>query len=104
MKIILSPTEERFKEAGFHRKRTGLNHLALNAQSRQAVDTYVQVVLKENGIPTLYQEGADGNDHYYSVLFEDPDRMKIEVVWAPHYCEKLHWPNTIPSDFDPYAP
>lgn len=102
LKIILSPTQENFKDAGFHRKRIGLNHIALYASSKIEIDSYYAEVLHANGIASLYQNGPEGDDDYYSVLFEDPDRMKIEVVHAPCYCEKGSWPNNIASDFDPY--
>lgn len=101
MKIILSPVNEKFKEAGFHRKRIGLNHIALYAASKESIDRFYQDVMVKNNIPSLYQAGPEGDDVYYSVLMEDPDRMKIEIVYAPRYCDKNSWPNTIPSDFDP---
>lgn len=102
LKIILSPAAAEHRDAGFHRKRIGLNHLALYASSKEEVDTYYQAVMRTNNIPSLYHDGPDGDENYYSVLFEDPDRMKIEVVFAPRYCEKDSWPNNIASDFDPY--
>ena len=102
LKIILCPTLDEHQLAGFHRKRIGLNHLALYATSKEEVDLYYQNVMRNNNILSLYQDGADGDTNYYSVLFEDPDRMKIEVVFAPRYCEKESWPNNIASNFDPY--
>ena len=102
LKLILSPTEERFKEAGFHRKGVGLNHLALYAFSQNEVDSYYKDILVANNISSLYQEGPDGDEEYYSVLFEDPDRMKIEITYSPCYCKKESWPNNIESNFDPY--
>ncbi len=101
LKIILSPTEEKYQSGGFHRKRVGLNHLALSARSKAEVDEFYRTVLKANGIPTLYAEGPTGSEEYYAVYFEDPDRMKIEVVFAPKYCDQAAWPNNIPSNFDP---
>ncbi len=103
LKIILSPTNEKFKNIGFHRKRIGLNHIALYAAHKIEVDNYYAEVLRKNRIASLYQEGPSGDEEYYSVLFEDPDRMKIEVVFAPRYCDESRWPNNIPSDFDPYS-
>lgn len=102
LKLIISPVEEDFKAAGFHRKRIGLNHLAFYAQTKDMVDEYCEQILRANNIKILYQDGPSGDDDYYSVLFEDPDRMKIEVVFAPRYCDKESWPNTIESDFNPY--
>lgn len=103
MKVILCPTEERFKKDGFHRKRVGLNHLAFYAKEKADVDLFYKDILQNNTIPSLYQGRPDGDDEYYSVLFEDPDRMKIEVVYAPNYVKREYWPNTIESDFDPYG-
>ena len=102
LKIILSPVEEKFKQIGFHRKRIGLNHLALYANSQEEVNSFYRNVLQANNIPTLYTEGPDGDEEYYMVLFEDSDRMKIELTYAPCYCNKESWPNNIVSDFDPY--
>lgn len=39
---------------------------------------------------TAYTDGqkrSKGDDEYYSIFFEDPDRMKIEYVYAPNYCD-----------------
>lgn len=102
LKLILSPVSEEYKSAGFHRKRVGLNHIALYADAKEEVDRYYREILQKNGLKSLYHDGPEGDDRYYSVLFEDPDRMKIEVVYAPQYCVKECWPNTIPSSFDPY--
>ncbi len=101
-KLILSPAAASFVEHGFHRKRVGLNHIALYAHSKAEVDSYYDQVLIRNGIASLYQRGPAGDDDYYSVLFEDPDRMKIELVYAPRYCQKDSWPNNLEGDFDPY--
>ena len=103
MKICISPTEEKFRASGFHRKRTGLNHLAFYAESKQAVDQFYEGILLKNGIPCLYGGKPAGDDAYYAVFFEDPDRIKIEVVFAPRYCQPDDWTNQLVSDFDPYV-
>lgn len=100
MKLILSPAEEKFKKDGFHRKRIGLNHLAFQVKEKSEVDAFYKNTMLAYGIASLYQDGPAGDDEYYSVLFEDPDRMKIEVVFAPNYSKKDSWPNNIASDFD----
>jgi len=100
-KIILSPVADNHSSPAFHRKRVGLNHLALKASSRAEVDAFYRDVLLPNQIPTLYSEGATGDDEYYALYFEDPDRVKIELVFAPRYCDPSSWPNNLPNDFDP---
>lgn len=79
--IVFVQTEERFLKPAFHRKRIGLNHLAFHAESREQVD-YVTDLLKERGVSILYTDRHPyaGGDSHYAVFFEDPDRIKVELV------------------------
>ncbi|MFD2445274.1 VOC family protein [Bacillus sp. CGMCC 1.16607] len=82
--IVFVQAEERFLDIPYHRCRVGLNHLAFHASSRKQVDD-MTIKLKENGVHILYTNKhpfAGGNNHY-AVYFEDPDRMKVELV-APN--------------------
>lgn len=101
LKLILCPVDPDHAMKGFHRKRIGLNHLALSAPSKNAVDEFLKNVIQPNGIELLYSEGPSGDANYYALFFEDPDRLKIELVYAPNYCSPAHWPNTLENDFDP---
>lgn len=79
--LVFVQTEERFLDVPYHRSRVGLNHLAFHADSRQHVDDITEK-LKSKGISILYTKKhpfAGGND-YYAVYFEDPDRIKVELV------------------------
>jgi catechol 2,3-dioxygenase-like lactoylglutathione lyase family enzyme len=79
--IVFVQAEERFLDVPYHRSRVGLNHLAFHAESREQVDQITKQ-LKESGVNILYQDKhpyAGGNAHY-AVFFEDPDRIKVEVV------------------------
>ncbi len=79
--IVFVQTEADHLEAGYHRKRTGLNHLAFHAESRAFVDQLTEK-LKAKGVPILYEDRHPyaGGKNYYAVFFEDPDRIKVEVV------------------------
>jgi catechol 2,3-dioxygenase-like lactoylglutathione lyase family enzyme len=103
MKLVLCPAEEEHLHHGYHRKRIGLNHLAFYAPSKKAVDEIYENLHKENKIPALYEGQPAGEDSYYAVFFEDPDRIKIEVVYAPGYCGPEHYTNRLEDNFDPYA-
>lgn len=73
------------RDAGYHRKRIGLNHIAFHAESREAVDTFAQFLDRE-GIPVLYggpKEYPEYRAGYYAVYVEDPDRIKVEVAYIP---------------------
>ena len=79
--IVFVQTDEKYLNPAYHRSRTGLNHLAFYAQSRQQVDDLTRL-LKQKGVRILYEDRhpyAGGNNHY-AVFFEDPDRIKVELV------------------------
>ena len=61
--------------------RTGLNHQAFHADSREHVDR-LTVELRDKHVPVLYphKHPYAGGEDYYAVFFEDPDRIKVEVV------------------------
>jgi catechol 2,3-dioxygenase-like lactoylglutathione lyase family enzyme len=67
-------TEEKYKEPAFHRKRTGLNHLAFTV-SQEKLDA-IKVKLVDQGIELLYEEQKITD----AIFFEDPDRIKIELA------------------------
>ena len=79
--IVFVQTKDRFLSEGYHRGRTGLNHLAFQASSKQQVDSLTKK-LQEKGIKILYnkQHPFAGGDQHYAVFFEDPDRIKVELV------------------------
>ena len=67
----------------FSQQRSGLHHLSFRARSREEVDS-CYAMLKEIGAKIIHppEEGiwAPG---YYSVLFEDPDGIRLEVNHVP---------------------
>ncbi|WYP27402.1 VOC family protein [Alkalihalobacillus sp. FSL W8-0930] len=79
--IVFVQVEPRFIEEGYHRKRIGLNHLAFFGRSRVHIDELTNS-LQERGTRLLYQNTHPyaGGDKHYAVYFEDPDRIKVEVV------------------------
>jgi catechol 2,3-dioxygenase-like lactoylglutathione lyase family enzyme len=57
-----------------------LNHLAFHARSKQQVDEVMRE-LHAKGVTVLYNDkhpNAGGKS--YAVFFEDPDRIKVELV------------------------
>jgi len=68
-------------DAGYHRQRVGLNHLAFHGNSRAHVDELAQW-LKSSGCAVLYEDRYPyaGGPGYYALYCEDPDRIKVEIV------------------------
>jgi catechol 2,3-dioxygenase-like lactoylglutathione lyase family enzyme len=79
--LVFVQAEERYLDVPYHRCRAGLNHLAFHGNSREHIDKITQALL-DKGIQILYNDKhpyAGGKD-YYAVFFEDPDRIKVELV------------------------
>ena|ERR1017187_774523 len=79
--IVLVQTEEKYLEGGYNRQRIGLNHVALHVESRQKAESLTNAI-RDRGLKILYEEKhpfAGGDDHF-ATYFEDPDRIKIELV------------------------
>ena len=79
--LVFVQTIEKHRDSSYHRGRTGLNHLAFHADSRKQVDEITEL-LEVLGTEILYKDKhpyASGND-VYAVFFEDPDRIKLEIV------------------------
>jgi catechol 2,3-dioxygenase-like lactoylglutathione lyase family enzyme len=87
LKLFLVQVEKRFSKSKFHRKQVGLNHIAFRVNGKKKVDDF-HAFLKKNRINVLYGGSRDYSSEYakgyYAVFFEDPDRIKLEVVFAPN--------------------
>ena len=83
--LVFVQVEQRHLAVPYHRGCVGLNHIAFHATSRQQVDS-LATQLKQRGVTLLYHERypyAGGKGHY-AVYFEDPDKIKVELV-APEF-------------------
>jgi catechol 2,3-dioxygenase-like lactoylglutathione lyase family enzyme len=84
--IWLIETARGHAAPGFHRKRTGLNHVAFRVPRRADVDDFTRDFLTPRGLVPLYRTPREFPEYrpgYYAVFFEDPDRVKLEVVHIP---------------------
>lgn len=80
--LCVQVTKPGHEVPAFHRKRTGLSHIALRVGSAEMVDEFVRTFLEPRGIVPLYGGAMTPSgypDGYYAVYFEDPDRLKVEV-------------------------
>ena len=76
--IVFVQVEESYADIPFHRKRVGLNHIAFHVESREQLESLIQE-LRVRNIPVLYSDRYPRDD-WYAVYFEDPDRVKVEVI------------------------
>ena len=79
--VVFVQAEDKYMDVPYHRCRVGLNHLAFHGTSKEHVDRLTQK-LRDKGIQVLYQDKhpyAGGSEHY-AVYFEDPDRIKVEII------------------------
>jgi len=78
--LVFVQTEEAFLEREYHRKATGLNHLAFHADPALIERVTQELALK--GIPILYPDRHPyaAGENTLALFFEDPDRLKIELA------------------------
>ena len=81
--IGIEPCDPAYQGERFVQQRVGLHHLCLRARSREDVDRCA-ALLRELGA-TIVHAPAQGTwaPGYYSVLFEDPDGIRLEVNHVP---------------------
>lgn len=81
--IGIEPCDPAHAGERFVQQRVGLHHLCLRARSREDVDR-CHILLREFGA-TIVRGPGENNwaPGYYSVLFEDPDGIRLEVNHVP---------------------
>lgn len=77
--LVFVQVDECFKDPAYHRCRVGLNHLAFHAASAGQVDEIAEM-LRTRGVELLYPDRPRGSADGYAIYFEDPDRIKVELV------------------------
>lgn len=79
--LVFVQTEEAHLTPPYHRKKTGLNHLAFHASSLAQLEE-VRQQLTSHGFRELYADRFPhaGGPNYTALFFEDPDRIKVELV------------------------
>jgi catechol 2,3-dioxygenase-like lactoylglutathione lyase family enzyme len=69
----------------FDQDRAGLHHFCLRARRREDVDAIHRFVADELHAHIVHppEDGPQFAPGYYSVLFEDPDGIRVEVNFVP---------------------
>ena len=81
--IGIEPCDPAYRGERFVQQRVGLHHLCLRARSREDVDRCA-ALLRDMGA-TIIRGPEEGTwaPGYYSVLFEDPDGIRLEINHVP---------------------
>ena len=79
----ISKCDARYRQEQFVQSRVGLHHLCFRARERGDVDSFYRF-LQELGAKIVHppEDGAWA-PRYYSVLFEDPDGIRLEMNHVP---------------------
>lgn len=81
--ISISRAEPPFENERFKQRHPGLHHFCFRMRSNEDVDEVHQLAL-ELGATIVHGPQQDGfAPGYYSVLFEDPDGIRIEANHVP---------------------
>lgn len=81
--VAISPATLEHVATAFEQGRPGLHHLCFRAKSREDVDAIHQVALSLGARIVRAPRQDNWAPGYYSVLFEDPDGIRIEANFVP---------------------
>jgi catechol 2,3-dioxygenase-like lactoylglutathione lyase family enzyme len=75
--------EEKYRNERFAQYRVGLHHLCFRARTREDVDTFHDLLVEMGATIVHPPEEGEWAPGYYSVLFEDPDGIRLEMNFVP---------------------
>jgi catechol 2,3-dioxygenase-like lactoylglutathione lyase family enzyme len=81
--IGIEPCDPAYAKERFVQQRVGLHHICLRARSRDDVDRCAALLKEMNATVVRGPAEDEWAPGYYSVLFEDPDGIRLEVNFVP---------------------
>jgi catechol 2,3-dioxygenase-like lactoylglutathione lyase family enzyme len=81
--VGIMPAEEAHRHERFVQLRVGLHHVCFRARSREDVDRAYEFVRGLGATIVHPPEEGFFAPGYYSVLFEDPDGIRLEINFVP---------------------
>jgi catechol 2,3-dioxygenase-like lactoylglutathione lyase family enzyme len=106
--ILIREAPEDKKHVAFDQNTAGLHHLCFRARSNDDVDRIFAFVESELDARIIHgpEDGSRFAPGYYSILFEDPDGIRIEVNYVPgkgHFGDKGRLSQDGPGPSDKYG-
>jgi catechol 2,3-dioxygenase-like lactoylglutathione lyase family enzyme len=81
--VLVSPPAPEYEGERFVQRRIGLHHICFRARSRHDVDA-AHAFVQTLGVPIIRAPREDNfAPGYYSILFEDPDGVRLEINYLP---------------------
>lgn len=83
----IQTVEKKYLKDKFHRKNTGINHIAFRVDKKEYVDRFYKEFILPRKMSTLYKTPREFPEYekgYYAIYFEDPDRIKLEITYLPN--------------------
>ena len=83
--ILIREAPEAKKSVGFDQDTSGLHHFCFRARTKEDVDAISSFIEKEVDAKIIHgpEDGSHFAPGYYSILFEDPDGIRVEVNHVP---------------------
>ena len=81
--VGVGPCEQQFAQSRFVQNSVGLHHVCFRARSREDVDKVYAFLVERQAKIVHPPEDGPWAPGYYSVLFEDPAGIRIEVNYVP---------------------
>jgi len=83
--ILVRAAPDDKRDRAFDQWRPGLHHFCFRARSEEDVDRVHEFVARELKATIVHppEDGSEFAPGYYSVLFEDPDGIRVEVNFVP---------------------
>ena len=83
--ILVRGAPQEKRGSAFDQNRAGLHHLCFRARRREDVDVIYRFLVGELRARIIHppEEEPRFAPGYYSVLFEDPDGIRVEVNFVP---------------------
>lgn len=83
--ILVRGAPEENRGSKFDQDKAGLHHFCFRARSNADVDAIYAHVKQEADATIIHgpQDGSRFAPGYYSILFEDPDGLRVEVNYVP---------------------
>jgi catechol 2,3-dioxygenase-like lactoylglutathione lyase family enzyme len=106
--ILIREAPEEKKNVSFDQDTSGLHHFCFRARSKGDIDAIYEFVKTELNPTFIHgpEEGSHFAPGYYSILFEDPDGIRVEFNHVPgkgHFGDEGRLRQNGPGPSDKYS-